>query len=309
MRQKTLWTIIGLIFFGMFITSLAVIHYQLTAAWRLRWIDEQLQINTRFKTDDISQWLQPSRTVLQATRWGETPAVTTQAVAPDMASLYTCCVEPHVTVEEFKKRCVIQKSWPTAHDIRIDRENFSQEMKKALKTSKIVPPQGKPVRTASGLIELLEQEFQQLQGVADIARHYRAWGTLYTYTEYPQQWLFKLLRLSYYTRHMPHWVIGGLNHAVSWWVNLQLPAWIHKAKVQTKQNTWWIFHGHVDRKITRMTTQLQEKIDRFGYIHDYWPYYQCLMGAFDLEVKDVSHEVSRLIARNRELLACAHQLQ
>jgi hypothetical protein len=309
MRIHPWWAILGILFIGMLVSSAIVIHYQLTAAWRLRWIDEQLEINTRFKTDEISSWLLPVRTTLPVTRWAETP-ITSPALtgSVDLTQLYTCCILPHSTAQDFQMQCPTHRSWYTHIAIKHDRQQVLADLKKAIKSGKFSNEWGKPVKTASGCIELIEHEHELLLNMLQEAQPYSRWTTLYQYTEYPQQWLFAILRCSYYARYIPIWAQKWINSTIDWWMNLQLPLWIHKAKTQTKQQTWRIFHGHVDRKIEKMAQQLREKIQQHGYVHDYWPYYACLVDSFDLQVKDIIVDIKRLIARNRELLACLHDL-
>lgn len=290
-------------FFGIFFCgSLIFFGYCLWVFGALAPLDQQFEINTRFKDNDLHNWLAPQRKMLLLSRFGENRASETEPRSIKPSVLNECILADKPCVDMLAAIAPARIFWKTASDIYLDKEHVRQELLKALKMGKMKDRFGNKVQCKSMLIHALHEEGTLLQAArATLPWHYQYFGGLYTLWNYSPVMLFTFLHYSQFIAGLPDWIKQYLNHLASWYMARKYPHIKEETKKLVKNKTMRLFHWFVESRVEKTFEEIKTRAEKHSYIHDYSPYYHKLQYDFDLEAKNIYIELERLINRNKAL--------
>ncbi len=288
----------GLIFCG----TLLFFGYNLYVFGALAKIDEQFEINTRFKENDLNNWLAPQRTQYPLTRWRENRTTGIAHANLKSSALHQCILSDKPCVQMLEDIAPERIFWKTGTDILTEQQQIRTELIKLLQGKKIKDINNRPITSAEHYRALLEQEEYQIKQALDaLPWHYRICIPFYNLWNYSPMVLFTFLHYSHLIAALPMWVKDKLNTLLAWYMEGKYQELKEETKKAYKKKTFWFFHSVVESRVEKAFKKLQNKATQHTYIHDYSPYYRKLRYDFDLEVKNIYQELERLYERNQAL--------
>lgn len=295
MKLKNLF---GLLFCG----SLLFFGYCLWVFGALTKVDQQFEINTRFKDNDLQNWLAPQRKQHLISRWSENRSSETEQKYIKPSVLQECILSEKPCVDMLASIAPARFFWKTASDIYLEKDQVQKELFKALKSGKIKDRFGRSIRCKTQLIASLQDEQVLLKNaLTPLPAHYSYFGGLYNIWSYWPVTFFTFLHYSQFIAALPQWVKSPLNTLASWFMAKKYPEIKHETKKIIKKKTSWFFHWVVESRVEKTFDEIKNKAEKHSYIQDYSAYYQRLQYDFDLEAKNIYNELVRLIERNRAL--------
>ncbi|MBY0109791.1 MAG: hypothetical protein K2X90_01635 [Candidatus Babeliaceae bacterium] len=288
----------GLLFFG----SLLFFGYCLWVFGALAQVDQLFEINTRFKDNDLQNWLAPQRKENLISRFGENRSSQTEPRAIKTSVLNECILAEKPCVDMLAAIAPARFFWKTAPDIYLEKEQVQKELFKALKAGKIKDRFDKPIKCKTQLMASLQEEQALLKNSLDsLPAHYAYFGGLYNLWNYSPVSFFTFLHYSRFISELPGWLKNHLNSLASWYMAKKYPEMKQETKKIIKKKTSWFFHWVVESRVEKAFEEIKNKAEKHSYIHDYSPYYHKLQNDFDLEAKNVYNELLRLLERNKAL--------
>lgn len=295
MKLKNLF---GLLFCG----SLLFFGYCLWVFGALTKIDQQFEINTRFKDNDLHNWLAPQRKQNLISRFSENRSSETEPSSIKPSALQECILSDKPCVDMLGTIAPARFFWKTATDIYLEKEQVQKEIFKSLKTGKIKDRFGKTIRCKMQLIASLQEEQALLRNaLSTLPWYYQYFGGLYNIWNYSPVTFFTFLHYSRFIAGLPDWMKSPLNSLASWYMTAKYPEIKHETKKIIKKKTSWFFHWIVESRVEKTFDEIKNKAEKHSYIHDYSPYYHKLQYDFDLEAKNIYNDLVRLIERNKAL--------
>ena len=290
-------------FFGISFCALLIFFgYCLWVFGALKPIDELFEINTRFRNNDLQEWLAPQRAHPSLSRFGENRSSGVEPRYIKPAVLHECLLADEPCVDMLGDIAPAKVFWKTATDIYLDKATVQAELVRALKGGKFKDASGRVIKSKELLLAELKEELSVLQAALDtLSPHYRSFGLLYTIWNYTPVTFFTFLHYSRIIAQMPSWIKEPLNRLAAWYMEHKYPQIKEDAKKLIKEKTTRFFHWIVDKRVDKTFRKIQTKAAKHLYIHDYSPYYHKLQYDFDLEAKNVYDELVRLIDRNKAL--------
>ncbi len=290
-------------FFGiLFCGSLLFFGYCLWVFGALTTIDQQFEINTRFKDNDLHNWLAPQRKQNLLSRFSENRASETEPHYIKPSVLQECILSDKPCVDMLASIAPQRIFWKTAADIYLEKEQIQKELFKALKSGKIKDRFGKKIQCKTLAVTALQEEQILLTAaLTKLPYHYKYFGGLYNVWNYSPVTFFTFLHYSRFISGLPEWIKSPLNSLASWYMTSKYPEIKHETKKIIKKKTFWFFHWVVESRVEKTFDKIQSKAEKHSYIHDYSPYYHKLQYDFDLEAKNIYSELVRLIERNKAL--------
>jgi len=295
MKLKNLF---GLLFCG----TLLFFGYCLWVFGALTKIDQQFEINTRFKDNDLHNWLAPQRKQNLISRFSENRSSETEPSSIKPSALQECILSDKPCVDMLATIAPARFFWKTASDIYFEKEQFQKELFKAMKSGKIKDRFGKTIRCKMQLVASLQEEQVLLRNaLSTLSWHYTYFGGLYNMWNYSPVTFFTFLHYSRFIAGLPEWMKSPLNSLASWYMAAKYPEMKHETKKIIKKKTSWFFHWVVESRVEKTFDEIKNKAEKHSYIHDYSPYYHKLQYDFDLEAKNIYDDLVRLIERNKAL--------
>jgi hypothetical protein len=289
--------------FGLFFCgSLIFFAYCLWVFSALAKVDNEFEINTRFRENDLYNWLAPQRSKNLISRCGENRSSEVEQRYIKPSVLNECILSEKPCVDMLATVAPARFFWKTASDIYLEKEQILKDILKALKAGKIKNRFGKTMRCMMQLVAALQEEEHILDAAhASLPWQYSYFAGLYNVWNYSPVMLFTFLHYSHGIAELPEWIKSPLNRFASWYMATKYPQLKAETKKLIKKKTSWLFHWVVESRVEKTFDQIKDKAERHSYIQDYSPYYHKLQYDFDLEAKNICTELVRLIDRNKAL--------
>ncbi len=290
--------LLGLFFCG----SLLFFAYCLWVFGALVKVDQQFEINTRFKQNDLHEWLAPQRKENLLSRWSENRSAQTEQHYIKPSVLHECILSDKPCVDMLAAIAPARFFWKTASDVYLEKDQIQKELLRAIKSGKIKDAAGKTIKCKMQVAGILQEEEILLKNALEsLPHHYVYFGGLYNVWNYSPVMLFGLLHYSSFIAGLPDWVKKPLNSLAAWYMDKKYPEMKEETKKLIKNKTTRLFHWLVESRVEKAFDKIQSKAEKHSYIHDYSPYYHKLQYDFDLEAKNIYNELIRLIERNKAL--------
>lgn len=286
------------IFAFLLLISLLLAGYMYYAFSKIQPIDRQFEINTRFLTNDLHDWFAPQRTTLLISRWKEnrTAGLTHADVKPSV--LNECILAETPCVDMLEDIAPARPFYKSAIDVLAHKQEIRVDLQRLFKKCKLKDQSGNVIRNKEQWQEALQEELKLLQDAQHQIRWYRYFSGSYNLWHYPAMALFTFLHHSRSLATAPDWVKKSINSIITYFMPKVYSQIKQETKESVKKKTSWFFHWVVEHKVNKTFKKIEEKAQIHSYIHDYSPYYHKLQNDFDLEVKNIDHELTRLIDRN-----------